>query len=181
MPSRWAIADYWWSQPDAEWKKFAPHHVDPGEPHCFACGYWEERWDRPRRSEDRWNRARLDRAHIVPHALGGTADASNLLLLCSECHAASPDWPERSAMAGWIAKRPARDEELIEAWAKAYADVPEYLALFDAGVDEQAVAAMVRAGLSKAGMHRFEFSHGTRVAVLREVATRFAGIRRDAA
>jgi len=43
---------------------------------CYACGVKSKR---------------LERCHIVPHSLGGSAKADNLFLLCGECHQDNPD------------------------------------------------------------------------------------------
>lgn len=43
-------------------------------------------------------RANLDRAHLVPHALGGTDDPTNLVLLCEDCHHWGPNFIDRRFM-----------------------------------------------------------------------------------
>lgn len=43
---------------------------------CYACGIDD---DKP------------ERAHIIPHSLGGSAKADNLFLLCGLCHKENPD------------------------------------------------------------------------------------------
>ena len=47
-------------------------------------------------------RKTLERCHIVPESLGGSEDASNLILLCKECHQESPDVTESKFIWDWI-------------------------------------------------------------------------------
>ncbi|HKO26664.1 MAG TPA: hypothetical protein VJU80_04340, partial [Solirubrobacteraceae bacterium] len=51
--------------------------------------------------ERAWQRAQLDRCHIVPAGLGGSGEASNLYLMCHECHDAAPDTPNRELFLTW--------------------------------------------------------------------------------
>jgi hypothetical protein len=146
-------------------------HIDLGEPHCFACGTYDERWDRPQTSQDRWNRAELERAHIVPGALGGSDDASNVILLCKQCHRESPDWIDSTAMAAWIATRKPRGEIHMELWTDAFAQVPETAELArlcdDHGFD--AIRPYMRKAFDWATSHfGVGLSPGTRVAILRK-------------
>lgn len=57
---------------------------------CFCCG--------------REYRA-LERAHIIPHAMGGSVGPDNLLLLCAECHADSPDVALPGVLIQWMTKQ----------------------------------------------------------------------------
>ncbi len=45
---------------------------------------------------------RLHRCHIVPDALGGKAEPSNLVLLCARCHRENPDVSDPGMMWSWI-------------------------------------------------------------------------------
>lgn len=54
--------------------------------HCWRCGC--ER--------------KLERCHIVPHALGGRDEPSNLVLLCASCHAEGPNVTDPEIMWDWI-------------------------------------------------------------------------------
>lgn len=79
---------------------------DPGEPMCFACGVHATDPDEPPEWPSVWNQARLlERAHLVPRALGGTDDPSNQVLLCPTCHHGAPDVSDPSYMLGWIERR----------------------------------------------------------------------------
>ena len=44
----------------------------------------------------------LERCHIVPRMLGGSGDASNLVLLCRTCHNEAPDVDDTEFMWQWI-------------------------------------------------------------------------------
>ncbi|MCV6636236.1 HNH endonuclease signature motif containing protein [Candidatus Albibeggiatoa sp. nov. NOAA] len=44
----------------------------------------------------------LQRCHIVPHALGGSEEPNNLVLLCSQCHAEAPNVADSEFMWTWL-------------------------------------------------------------------------------
>ena len=121
-----AIAQYW-----LESKNGTDHLpdnaalLDPGEPTCFACGWPATKPDVSPRLWSVWNRARLDRCHLVPRALGGDDAPSNLVLLCSDCHREAPDVADPRYMLRWIARRESRWER----WTRAI-----HTALDDAGL-----------------------------------------------
>ena len=73
-PSKWEIAEHWAASPERS--TFAPRMYDLGEPCCFACGWYSERWDKGS-ARINWQRATLERAHIVPSSLGGSDEAGN--------------------------------------------------------------------------------------------------------
>ena len=56
------------------------------ETHCWRCGCEKD----------------LQRCHIVPDALGGKDEPSNLVLLCSRCHAEGPNVTDPEVMWDWI-------------------------------------------------------------------------------
>ena len=77
--------------------------VDWGEPGCWACGFhYGTKYDIKRSNADWdeilkcWESIPLQRCHIIPRSLGGTADARNIFLMCRECHDLAPntDIPE---------------------------------------------------------------------------------------
>lgn len=166
-PSRWAIVEHWASSPDRG--RFARHLLDLGEPSCFACGWYRERWDDPNTPSARWNGSGLERAHIVPDSLGGAGTPDNLVLLCKPCHIDSPDWADPSEMARFIAGRKPRNSnvwEYAEAWVRAADEVPEFMAWFEA--DEQRALDSLKQSMELAGRHWGKgIVHGTKVAVLR--------------
>lgn len=55
--------------------------------HCWNCGD---------------KRSTPQRAHIIPHILGGKDVTSNYVLLCGECHAEAPNVNCKDAMWDWI-------------------------------------------------------------------------------
>lgn len=177
VPTKWQIAQHWIGSPQRE--RFAPMLQDIGAPCCFACDWHSERWNKatPRAS---WERATLERAHIVPRSLDGSDDASNVILLCSPCHRDSPDWHDPSAMARWIAERPDRASKEVEElgdWARAALEVPEFQALlaeYEANPDVsdeegvQRILEILRASTRRATTHNVSLSSGTKVAILRD-------------
>jgi len=105
-PSRYAIAQYW-----------AQHEhrfvCDLGEPECFACGYWNEHWDDKKSPRERWNRARLERAHIIADSIGGSCEVENFLLLCRQCHREAPMTNSRELMLAWARNREAHISKIF--------------------------------------------------------------------
>lgn len=172
--TKWQIAQHWAQRPER--RTFAPH-LDLGEPCCFACGWYSERWDDHTAPETSWEHASLERAHIVPDSLGGSADVGNIILLCKPCHAESPDWADPSEMARWIAARPARNSRELEtliAWRNAAMEVPELAELIEAG-DVSRLLGYMRKAAERASFHfGTGLSQGTRVAILRDAAHRMA-------
>ncbi|MEV8425418.1 HNH endonuclease [Streptomyces niveus] len=174
VPSKWKIAQHWNESPRRE--DFAPHLL-LDEPCCFACGWFSERWKRAT-AQASWQRANLERAHLIPSSLGGPDDASNLLLLCKPCHQESPDWMDPEQMARWIAtrdERPSREVETFVAWVAAAEKAPDFRdAVASVIAQEDAndrVSKLLRDLLGRAGTHfGVGFSQGTRVAVLQAAA-----------
>ncbi|MCL2421793.1 MAG: HNH endonuclease [Defluviitaleaceae bacterium] len=54
--------------------------------HCWRCGCKQH----------------LQRCHIIPHALGGRDEPTNIVLLCSRCHAEGPNVADPEIMWDWI-------------------------------------------------------------------------------
>lgn len=112
MPERHLIARYWLSP---EGRARIPGEVnsfvcDLGEPSCFACGWYLESApcypDVP--IPRAWDEARLERAHLVPRALGGLEAPDNLVLICQVCHQNAPNVRDAEVMLGWMVRRPSR-------------------------------------------------------------------------
>ena len=102
FPPHSAIVAYWFDHTDEI--KVA---IDAGCPQCWACG---QNWNKRFRSKQAmpsgrtftlWERAPLQRCHIVPRKLGGNNDASNLFLMCNECHDVAPNTTDRSLFFEW--------------------------------------------------------------------------------
>ncbi len=115
MPSKFEIAMYWHYE-DVELA------MDPGEPSCFACGYFQEYWDKPSTPEARWEIAALQKCHLTPRALGGSDEADNLVLLCADCHRDAPDVLDPQWMLAWMHARPSWLERSIGQLASLLAD-----------------------------------------------------------
>lgn len=56
----------------------------------------------------------LNRCHIIPAALGGRDEPSNLILLCRECHKEAPDVLEPSFIWSWIKNTKAKSYDTWE-------------------------------------------------------------------
>lgn len=181
VPTKWQLAQHWIDSPERE--TFAPMLQDVAAPCCFACDWHSERWLKatPKAS---WERATLERAHIVPSSRGGSDDASNVILLCAPCHRDSPDWHDRTEMARWIAGRPDRASKEVEEfsdWCDALKQVPEFkglLAMYEAdpavpdNVAVERIVAMLWESTLKGGTHATGISNGTKVAILRDTLSR---------
>lgn len=127
VPSHYRIFSYWKdkyitkngnirTRPMKDWKQYIPVVEDWGEPCCWGCGKYIEIEQHLKKYEEHlennnlqpiysnsYIQKRLQRAHIVPHMLGGTdTDPSNFFLLCSKCHKESPDTKYRKAFFKWI-------------------------------------------------------------------------------
>ncbi|MGR6538922.1 HNH endonuclease [Streptomyces rochei] len=174
-PTKWAVVQYWASGPSGH-DVFAPH-LDIDSPCCFACGWFSERWMEGRSPRKAWERATLERAHIVPAGLGGSSAESNIILLCAPCHRESPDWQDPWEMALWISRRPERaskEMEHVDAWLRAAGEVP----LFEVALGEMAIAGgtpekvigVMRQHSRRAVAHGGELSQGTMAAILRATA-----------
>ena len=79
-------------------------------PECFACSQpvrsKSSFKDRVKNWRDVWNKASLERAHIVPHSKGGESIPSNLVLLCKDCHKENPDGKSEAFFWRWLCTRP---------------------------------------------------------------------------
>ncbi|MDB5087143.1 MAG: hypothetical protein JWR09_1137 [Mucilaginibacter sp.] len=107
MPSKANIARYW---KDEKCYKLLNYIMDWGEPSCWACGKWIESYDSdPNELEDVfsiWNdHPYLERCHIVPKMHGGCNCEANLVLLCRDCHKASPDSKDPNLFIKWVFNR----------------------------------------------------------------------------
>lgn len=177
VPTKWQLAQHWIDSASRE--RFAPRLEALDAPCCFACGWHAERWTKttPKAS---WERATLERAHIVPSSLGGSDDAANVILLCTPCHRDSPDWPNPSEMARWIAERPERGSKEIEDfadWFIALKQAPEFSTLLakleaDPDVPDDVAIRQIKELLwestKTAGLHASALSTGTKAAILRD-------------
>jgi hypothetical protein len=101
--SKAAIAEYWLDTEEGRCALPAnAAMIDWGEPSCFACGWMATDPDEEPILWRVWNRAQLQRCHLIPHALGGDDSPPNLVLLCSRCHSEAPDVGNPEYMLRWI-------------------------------------------------------------------------------
>ena len=96
-------------------------------PACMICGYSPHVvrlivGDAPNARYMDWKQCGLHRAHLHSHALGGSGDASNLIMACGTCNRLMPQKRSREAALGfllesnWAARRFAGWAMLHSAW-----------------------------------------------------------------
>ena len=85
---------------------------DWGEPECWACRQEVPGYDYGKIDQglsEVWKDKNvvhfLNKAHIIPHALGGGENPENMFLLCEECHRDSPDTKYKDQFFKWVYKR----------------------------------------------------------------------------
>ena len=107
LPKKSEILAYWVK--DGRLEREHGIWLDWGEPSCWACDFgWEGRYDivRPKDTLEEifqlWDRAPLQRCHIVPGSLGGNDRPENLVLLCAECHDLAPDVTDPKMIFKWM-------------------------------------------------------------------------------
>ncbi len=102
-------------------------------PCCMACGYAEDGWQT-------WNAAKLERAHVVGDAEGGSAEVSNLVLLCATCHRAHPKTRHAEDLFRWMDWRDTYEErcfaEFCDEWQRLGVDPRGWGMLTDAEILE---------------------------------------------
>ncbi|MEU8186030.1 HNH endonuclease [Micromonospora carbonacea] len=158
-PPAWKIAEHWFDQGEFV--------IDLGEPACFACKWRDDRAPlHPSVSiSDAWIRSKLERAHLVPHALGGSDyDLSNFVMLCQSCHKAAPDWRDPGVMLRWVRNRKhylvVRYEEIVTTWESLWPGRPMPN---PEAIDRAALSALL---IKNAGTHAHRLKASTIVAAL---------------
>lgn len=102
------IVDHW---KDSSWflsLNIPPEHATSC---CWRCGSKQD----------------IQRCHIVPDALGGGPEESNLVLLCTRCHADGPNLQDGEIMLDWI--KSYRDKWPDDFWTNAALD--EYRRIYN--------------------------------------------------
>ena len=100
-PSRMKIVGYWLGEGTFD-------NLFEDEAGCFACGAEFSAIADVRKVsvEARWKACRLETAHLVPFASGGSNQVSNLVLLCVRCHREAPMiGTSAQPMVDWINRR----------------------------------------------------------------------------
>lgn len=122
--NRFQIFDYWkdycidkhgilHKEGDCPIEDSIPVVTDWEEQSCWGCGERipskDGRYSTWVRKEDYWAiwndgspKITLERAHIIPDALGGLPRRDNLFLLCPVCHRESPDTLSKQMFFKWI-------------------------------------------------------------------------------
>lgn len=109
--------------------------IDSGEPTCWACGeFWNGRYDirNSNASYEKvlraWERAPLQRCHIIPKSLGGSDEPLNLFLMCRECHDLAPNTSIPEIFFQWARKQNCRERQFfrLKQCMKAF-DIPTEL------------------------------------------------------
>ena len=129
LPQRYEIALHW-----TRLGANSPVRVvDLGEPSCFACGFYNSRWDDNDRVERRWNDSNLERAHVIAASQGGSCSADNFVLLCANCHANAPMTLSALVMFAWIRSRECFRAALVD---RATKELENACRAFDLSVDK---------------------------------------------
>lgn len=93
--------------------KSIPVIFDWGETSCWACdkpfithkektGEYKKTNDYKSIWSDPDYTSEVERCHIIPQALGGKDEVSNLFLMCPKCHELSPDTSNPSSFFRWV-------------------------------------------------------------------------------
>ncbi|MGW1225590.1 HNH endonuclease signature motif containing protein [Streptomyces sp. NPDC002530] len=88
------------------------------EPCCLVC----------------WSRT-VERAHVVPKALGGSMDVRNFALLCPDHHAEAPDVADAESFWAWVDYAELRDSPAK--WSAAPEELKEFLRRHHVRVDRE--------------------------------------------
>lgn len=102
------IVNYW---KDFTWFLGLNIAVDHATSCCWRCG----------------SNQNIQQCHITPNALGGAYEVSNLVLLCSRCHAEGPNLRDKRIMFDWIGSY--RKKWMDDFWINAAMD--EYKRIYD--------------------------------------------------
>ena len=110
MPDYYDIVHYWIKGSDKRIHLNFP--LDLGEPTCFACtlGFngkydFEGLIKTKKQLNTQWQKAKLEKCHIIPKALGGSYHPSNLIPMCPDCHFDAPDSSFEQIFLDWFHKR----------------------------------------------------------------------------
>lgn len=109
LPAKSEVFEYW---KDRIFDLGFDFFIDWGEPTCWACGeMWNGKYD-IKHSEvpyeellRGWDRAPLQRRHIISIDLGGSDEPSNLFLVCKECYDLAPNTSFPEIFFQWAQKQ----------------------------------------------------------------------------
>lgn len=118
------IVSYW--KEKAEFKMLGLASLEDASQSCWRCG----------------SRLGVQRCHIIPDSLGGKDTESNLVLLCSRCHAEGPNIADVDIMFDWI--KAYREEYPHDFWF--HAAMKEYAFVYGKSVEDEIRALLERCG-----------------------------------
>jgi len=121
-------------------------NVSAGAKVCFCCG-------------SRYRQ--LERAHIIPHAMGGSALPDNLLLLCGECHRESPDVALPDVLIQWMNDRCNDEFRHLHTIGAVLAGMPAHIMEAVAHMPSEQLQAIAEAVTSQVGTHGCQLSKAT--------------------
>ena len=172
MPTRQKIADYWTNTDEGQERirqikesyKIDVTNlacIDRDMAHCWACNKTMRSGSKGYNVPD----LGLQRCHVIPHSLGGSNHPSNLILMCSPCHEASPDTNEELYFWEWLSSR----EHYVFKWAK---EITKHLGLLPQNFKGEVALSdslkHVRKSLQPVTVHG-RFSDSTKKAMIREI------------
>ena len=144
LPTHKVIIDHWMHEFERGPSSFFP--VDWEVPICFACRafcgsdreitgvYRSKQWFSNIYAA--WEKAKLERCHIITDSLGGINKPSNIVFLCKECHTLSPDTGDTAVFFKWCNN---------QSWLKrGYSKIEDGFNSFGIDVkDKQAIAPIL--------------------------------------
>lgn len=161
--SGYSIFEYWAGKKDHDDNLWI---LDPGEKTCFKCGHMDYEIKKGETLQRFWNkRTGLEKAHIVPHALGGTEEPYNIIFLCSECHAECPDTIDYGANLKWISEhRKGIEIDLAYSFLSSLTQ-----AEIEVAVTIENPSILREQIMKRIGMHGFSVSNSSMEVALRQV------------
>lgn len=111
------------------------------------------------------NSSTLERAHIIPHSLGGSNDVSNFILLCGKCHRESPDVADEHALIEWVNEQPSEMESLLKLIQQ---EMSRYNLKIKIATDENVIKEIFSDLYKNAGTHGGRFSDATRAYIIKQ-------------
>ena len=116
------------------------------EPFCFACK------DMKAHRSKSWGH--FDRAHIIPHMLGGSNNPSNFIILCHKCHLENPNTKYEDIYFTWLGSVKNHNlkwsEDLLKS-LRLFGISDEELIILD---DFEIIRPIIKETFEEAGIHQ---------------------------
>lgn len=109
--------------------------------------------------------SQLEKAHIIPHSLGGSNDVSNFILLCGKCHRESPDVADEHAIIEWMNAQPTEMETILRLVQQ---EMDKYDVKAKVSLDENRIKEIFSDLYKNAATHGGRFSDATRAYIIRQ-------------